>query len=74
MPSTPRPCARCGRIIPAERTELLPETRLCVGCSGRGGGEFDLTFTPENVAKAGSMKKNYSSFRVEKRRRPVERD
>ncbi|MEM7625563.1 MAG: TraR/DksA C4-type zinc finger protein [Planctomycetota bacterium] len=74
MSSTPRPCARCGEIIPAERAELLPDTRLCVGCSQRSGGEFDLALTPENLSKSGSMKKNYSSFRVEKKRRPVEKE
>jgi len=44
-------------MIPAERIEVLPETRLCVKCSKDIGGEFDLTFVPENLAKSGSLKK-----------------
>ena len=71
MTATPRPCAKCGKPIPAERTDLLPDTRLCVDCSSDSGGEFDLVLTAENLSKSGSMKKNYSSFGVEKRRRDI---
>src|SRR5688572_10815311 len=49
-----RPCQRCGVIIPSERVEVLPQTRLCVECSKAVGGEFDLEIVPENLAKAGS--------------------
>jgi hypothetical protein len=70
-PSKTRPCQRCGTEIPAERIEVLPETRLCVNCSQAVGGEFDLTITPENLAKSGSMKKNYGGFTVQKRRKPL---
>ena len=58
-------------MIPVERIEVLPETRLCVACSKAVGGEFDLTFVPENLAKSGSLKKNYGSFAVKKTRRPL---
>jgi reverse gyrase len=68
-----RPCARCGGEIAAERIEVLPETRLCLKCSEEVGGEFEVTITPENLAKAGSMKKNYGSFAVKKSRKPVRR-
>jgi hypothetical protein len=68
-----RPCERCGRVIPIERIEVFPETRLCVECSKAVGGEFDLTITSENLAKAGSLKKNYGSFGVKKTRRPRDR-
>ncbi len=27
-------CIECGRIIPKERLETLPETDTCVSCSG----------------------------------------
>ena len=66
-----RPCQRCGTMIPAERIEVLPETRLCVTCSQAVGGEFDVSVVPENLAKAGSIKKNYGSFAVKKTRRPL---
>jgi hypothetical protein len=50
---------------------VLPETRLCVTCSKAVGGEFDVTIVTENLAKAGSLKKNYGSFEVKKTRRPI---
>lgn len=58
-------------MIPPERAELLPETRLCVECSKAVGGEFQLSVVPENLAKTGSLKKNYGSFAVKKTRRPL---
>ena len=73
MTATSRPCATCGKMIPAERVELLPDTRLCVECSAQVGGEFDVKLTPQNLSKAGSMKKNYSSFEIEKTRRDLKR-
>jgi len=65
-----RPCERCGTMIPIERIEVLPETRLCVNCSQAVGGEFDLIVVPENLSKSGSLKKNYGSFDVKKSRKP----
>ncbi len=60
MTVRPRPCARCGTMIPVERLEALPETRLCVACSQAVGGELDVTVVPDNLAKSGSLKKNYA--------------
>lgn len=31
-------CERCRGSISPERLELVPQTRLCVGCVGRAGG------------------------------------
>ena len=70
MPVNPRPCEMCRRMIPVERLEVLPETRLCVECSRKVGREFDLAIVPENLAKSGSLKKNYGSFEIRKVRRP----
>lgn len=69
MPGKTRPCERCGTMIPPERVEAVPETRLCVKCSQSVGGEFEMHVTPENLAKTGSLKKNYGSWTIEKRRR-----
>ena len=66
-----RPCQQCGAMIPIERIEVLPATRLCVACSKRVGGEFDVSIEPENLAKSGSIKKNYGSFDMKKTRRPL---
>jgi len=49
--------------------EVLPETRMCVECVRAVGGEFDLVISPENLGKAGSLKKNYGSFGVVRVRR-----
>jgi hypothetical protein len=56
-------------MIPAERAELLPDTRLCLPCSKAVGREFDVSMVQENLAKSGSLKKNYGSFVVKKTRR-----
>ncbi len=66
-----RPCQRCKAMIPEERIEALPETRLCVKCSQEIGGDFKVTFVPENIGKAGSLKKNYGSWAVRKVRRQI---
>ena len=69
MSVRPGQCERCRREIPAERLEVLPEARMCVECVRAVGGEFDLVISPENLAKAGSLKKNYGSFGVVRVRR-----
>jgi hypothetical protein len=73
MATKTRPCARCGVEIPADRIEVLPDTRLCVKCSKEVGGEFQISYTQENLAKAGSLKKNYGSLEMKKTRKPVKR-
>ena len=71
MPVRPRPCVRCRDMIPAERIEALPETRLCVKCSREVGGNLVVTIVPENLAKTGSLKKNYGGWSVKKARRQI---
>jgi hypothetical protein len=66
-----RPCVRCKVEIPAERLEALPETRLCVECSQQVGSDFEVTVVPENLGKSGSLKKNYGSYSIRKRRRQI---
>jgi hypothetical protein len=73
MTDSLRPCERCGKAIPPERAEVLPDTRLCVECSNSVGGEFQLSFVLENLAKSGSLKKNYGSITTKKTRKPVRR-
>jgi hypothetical protein len=71
MPVFQRHCQRCGEVIPAERLEALPDTQVCVECSRKIGGEYVLRAVPENLAKGGSLKKNYASWGVRKTRRPL---
>ncbi len=59
-------------MIPAERIEAMPETRLCVACSRAVGGEFTISLTPKNLAKSGSLKKNYADWTIKKRRKPIQ--
>jgi len=73
MSLNPRPCERCGNLIPLERLEALPETRVCVRCSQTIGGEFVVSIVPENLAKTGSLKKNYGGYTVQKRRKRIQR-
>lgn len=71
MTSEKRSCERCHAEIPVERIEALPETRICVGCSRDIGGEFILRAVPENIGKAGSLKKNYGGISIQKVRRRI---
>ncbi|HWP93994.1 MAG TPA: TraR/DksA C4-type zinc finger protein [Thermodesulfobacteriota bacterium] len=64
-------CQRCDVEIPAARLEALPDTMLCVQCSEEVGGDFEVTVIPENIGKSGSLKKNYGSWTVKKRRRRI---
>ncbi len=52
-------CERCGQVIPEERLEAMPETRICVGCSEAIGGEFVMVVRMVKTSKAGSLKHNY---------------
>ena len=72
MAATTRFCQRCRAEIPAERLEALPETHLCVACSAKVGGDFEVTVVPENLGKAGSLKKNYGSYSIRKKRRRIQ--
>jgi hypothetical protein len=56
MSSKSRPCQRCKAMIPAERVEALPQTRLCVKCSQERGSDVGLRVSTKNQGKAGSLK------------------
>ena len=66
-----RPCQRCKEMIPAERLEAVPETRLCVRCSQEVGGDFIYIAKQENLGKAGSLKLNYGGVSITKKRRKI---
>ena len=72
MTIVPRPCARCGKEIPAERIEAIPETMVCVTCAGEmGGSEFVVVAVAEKTSKEGSLKKNYGGYSTRKIRKPI---
>lgn len=49
-------CRICERVIPPERLAILPDTRICVECSRRVGGEYELKVTVGGTGKPGSLK------------------
>lgn len=69
----PKPCKRCKAEIPVERLEAVSGTQLCVKCSQALGGEYDYKVEAVNTAKSGSLKKNYGSFKVRRKRRDISR-
>lgn len=57
-----RICEICKQEIETERSEYLPQTRLCVKHAqeiDRFGGEFSVVGTQEDTAKKTSLKRNY---------------
>lgn len=45
-------CERCLRNIPLERLETLPDTRLCVQCSEKIGGDYNIKIVEENLGNS----------------------
>ena len=73
MATAKRYCEMCQAEIPAERIEALPDTRVCVECSRKIGGEYELTGVPENLGRVGGIKRIYGGIGIRKRRRPLPR-
>lgn len=71
MTNSTRACQRCNGDIPPERLEAIPDTWLCLRCSEAVGSDFQLFATAEKTSKAGSLKKNYGSWTIDKRRREI---
>jgi hypothetical protein len=71
MTVSTRLCKRCRQEIPAERVEALPETQLCLRCSEAVGSDFEVFAIAEKTSKVGSLKKNYGSWTIQKRRREI---
>jgi hypothetical protein len=44
---------------------------LCVGCSEEIGGDYKITVVAENLAKSGSLKKNWGAWTIKKTRRRI---
>lgn len=65
-------CERCGRVIPPERLEMIPDTRVCVGCAGAmGGSEFAIIPIEERTSKQESYKGRHALTAVAKVRKPI---
>ena len=66
-----RDCRRCGTPIPPARLRTLPDTLVCVACSEKIGGEFELEVWVGSTGKAGSLKKTGQELSVRRKRRPL---
>jgi hypothetical protein len=66
-----RSCRLCGAEIPPARLKAIPDTFLCVKCSEKTGGEFELEVTVSNTGKAGSLKKTGQDVEIRRQRKPL---
>jgi hypothetical protein len=71
MESEVRRCRICQAEIPKVRLEAMPDTLLCVQCSERMGGEFELKVTITGTGKTGSLKKTGEAITAKKVRKPL---
>jgi DksA/TraR C4-type zinc finger protein len=71
MESGGRTCRLCDVEIPTARLAAMPETLVCIKCSEKMGGEFELEVTVSATGKAGSLKKTGQDVSVKKKRRPL---
>jgi len=66
-----RYCRICEEEIPQARVEALPDTLVCVKCSEKIGGEFELEVTISGTGKAGSLKKTGEDVKARRKRKPL---
>jgi hypothetical protein len=66
-----RQCRICGDEIPAARLAAMPDTLLCVKCSDKMGGEYELEVTIAGTGKAGSLKKTGETVSARRTRKPL---
>jgi hypothetical protein len=69
METEPKRCRVCGVEIPPERLEVIPDTLVCVRCSRKMGGEFELQVRVGGTGKAGSLKITGQEVSVKRQRR-----
>jgi hypothetical protein len=69
MTAESRQCRLCGKEIPAARLAAMPDTLLCVTCSEKTGGEYELEVTIAGTGKAGSLKKTGETVSVKRNRK-----
>lgn len=65
-------CTRCGAEIPRERLEVIPDTLICVKCSQKIGGEFELKVRVGGTGKAGSLKITGQEVSITRQRRGLQ--
>ncbi len=71
MSTEVKQCRICGVQIPKARLEAIPDTLVCVECSEKIGGEFELEVTISDTGKAGSLKKTGEQVEIKRKRKPL---
>ncbi len=71
METNAKYCRICGAEIPPERLEVIPDTLVCVRCSRKMGGEFELKVRFGGTGKAGSLKITGQEVSIKRQRRPL---
>jgi len=71
METNARCCRICGVEIARERLEVIPDTLVCVKCSQKIGGEFELKVGVGGTGKAGSLKITGQEVSVKRQRKPL---
>lgn len=66
-----RECRICGCEIPAGRLRVIPDTKVCVDCSEKIGGEFELKVSISGTGKAGSLKLTGQEISVKRQAKPL---
>ena len=69
MESPIKLCRICRAEIPAERLQVIPDTLVCVKCSKKIDGEFELEVRVGGTHKAGSLKITGQEVSVKRQRR-----
>ncbi len=69
METNAKSCRICGAEIPPERLEVIPDTLVCVRCSRKIGGEFELKVRVGGTGKAGSLKITGQEVSIKRQRR-----
>jgi DksA/TraR C4-type zinc finger protein len=69
METNAKCCRICGAEIPQERLEVIPDTMVCVKCSQKMGGEFELRVRVGGTGKPGSLKITGQEVSVKRQRR-----
>ncbi len=69
MKTNAKCCRLCGVEIPPERLEVIPDTLVCVECSKKIGGEFELKVRVGGTGKAGSLKITGQEVSIKRQRR-----
>ena len=69
--TTPITCRRCGGEIPPARLKAIPDTHVCVSCSEKIGGEFELKVMLNSTGKIGSLKKTGQDVEVRRQRKTL---